>query len=70
MEKRMTTYSDEQKLRRDTLDNEISVRQQQRQSEAPATFHSFAQVEADAPRGRYTAVEKATVIGVSAPSYP
>jgi hypothetical protein len=70
MEKRMTTYSEEQKLRRDTLDNDISVRQQQKQSVPPATFHSFAQAEADTPRGRFTATEKATVIGVSPPSYP
>jgi hypothetical protein len=49
--------------KRATLDNDI--RQQQK-----PTFHSFAQAEADAPRGRFTTVKKATVIGVGPPSYP
>jgi hypothetical protein len=51
--------------KRAVLANDISVRQQQK-----PTFHSFAQAEADTPRGRFTTVEKATVIGVGPPSYP
>jgi hypothetical protein len=48
--------------KRATLENDISVR--------PATFHAFSVAEADTPRGRYTAIEKASVIGVGPPSYP
>jgi hypothetical protein len=39
-------------------------------TEPPATFFGFAQAEADTPRGRFTSIEKATVIGVGPPSYP
>jgi hypothetical protein len=51
--------------KRAALDNDI--RQQQK-----PTLHLFAQREADLPRGRFTAVEKATVVGgVSPPhNYP
>jgi hypothetical protein len=61
----MTAESERELLqseKRATLENDIR--------QPPATLHRFAQIEADAPRGRFTTVEKATVIGVGPPSYP
>jgi hypothetical protein len=56
--------------KRAVLLNDARV-QQQKQSEPPATLHAFSVAEADTPRGRFTSIEKATVIGVSpANTYP
>jgi hypothetical protein len=60
----MTSRSDEQKLRRETLENDKKVREQ------GTTFHQFAESEANEPRGRWAATNEATVIGeVPIPPY-
>jgi hypothetical protein len=54
----MTTYhQDEQAERREVLENEKRLREQ------GSTFAQFAASEADTPRGRFAAHERATVIG-------
>jgi hypothetical protein len=62
----MTAAESERELTQDekraTLANDIR--------QPPATLHAFAQIEAEMPRGRFTATERATVIGVGPPSYP
>jgi hypothetical protein len=53
----MTSHSDEQKLRRETADNDRKVREQE-----PATMHEFAMAEANIELGRYSAMGKQNVV--------
>ena len=53
----MTSHSDEQKLRRETLKNDQRVRDQ------GTTFHQAAISEANENRGRFAATNKETVVG-------
>jgi hypothetical protein len=53
----MTSASDEQKLRKETLLNDRRVREQ------ASTFYQFGASEANEPLGRFAATNKATVVG-------
>ena len=70
----MLSRQEEDRLRRQVLRNDLSVRQQQEESRrvfAPdqsiprqaTTMQAFALAEAATPRGRFSAVETATVVG-------
>ena len=52
-----TSHQDEQKLRRDTFDHDMRLRNQ------GSTFHQHAQADAQTPRGRFSAVETTYVVG-------
>jgi len=53
------------------LFNEQKVRNAQRRSENATTFSSFAQAEADEPRGRFSQIENSNVVGATPlPEYP
>ena len=57
----------DQAERRATLRNDLKVRQQ----EEGGTFHQHAVADASTPRGRFSAIANAQVIGATAiPSYP
>jgi hypothetical protein len=62
----MTIDKEEQEERRATLENDLRVARERN----AATYHQFATDEADTPRGRFTAIEKPTVIGASPVEYP
>src|SRR5262245_7087545 len=55
----MLSKHEDQHERRETLRNDLSVRQQEQGS----TMHAHAQADAETPRGRFSAVSAATVIG-------
>jgi hypothetical protein len=55
----MTSHDDEQKLRKETAENDRRLREQER----AATMHEFAMSEASLDLGRYSAVSKQSVIG-------
>src|SRR6516164_3563928 len=50
----------EQEETRRTLQNDQRVKQQREQG---STFHQFAEADAQTPRGRFSAVDAATVVG-------
>jgi hypothetical protein len=56
----MTGHSEEQKLRKDTVENDRSVA---REREQAATMHEFAMSEASLDLGRFNAIGKQRVIG-------
>jgi hypothetical protein len=65
----MLSSQEEQSEHRRVLAQDASLRQQQR--ERGSTFAQFAQVDAQTPRGRFSAVETAYVVGSTAtPQYP
>ena len=65
----MLSKQEEDRERRETLRNDLKVRQQQR--EQGASFHQFAEADAAIPLGRFTQVNTATVVGGNAvPQYP
>jgi hypothetical protein len=78
----MLSRQEEDRERRETLRNDLSVRQQQEESRRvfaqdqslpnqATTFHQFAQADAETPRGRFTQVDAATVVGANPfPNYP
>jgi hypothetical protein len=69
----MLSKDEDRKERIDTLRNDLSVREQERQRAAkqPATYHGFAVAEASEHRGRFAAINEAVVVGHAAqPSYP
>jgi len=53
----------EQWERKATLRNDLKVRQQEQEREQATTFHQHAVADAETPRGRFTAVAQASVIG-------
>jgi hypothetical protein len=53
----MLSKHEEQRERRETLLNDQRVREQ------GSTFHQFAEADARTPRGRFSAVDAATVVG-------
>jgi len=69
----MTTEAQREQIeRRETLRNDLSVRRQQQPPmfapdqtlpNQPTTLHQHAQSDADIPRGRFSAVETAFVVG-------
>jgi hypothetical protein len=60
-----TSHQDEQRERREYIEDELRKRQQ------GSTLHQFATADAEFDRGRFTATERATVIGSSeTPQYP
>jgi hypothetical protein len=64
----MLSRQEEDQLRRETLRNDLKLRQQQEQG---STFAQFAQADANIDRGRFTAHERSTVIGSTpTPDYP
>jgi hypothetical protein len=65
----MLSSQEEQAERRRVLAQDSSLRRQQR--EQGASFHQFAEADAATPRGRFSAVETAIVVGSTAvPPYP
>jgi hypothetical protein len=76
----MLSRQEEERERRETLLNDLKVREQEESRRVFAdqslpsrasTFHQHAQADADTPRGRFTAHERSTVIGSTAlPVYP
>jgi hypothetical protein len=78
----MLSSQEDQHERRETLRNDLKVRREQEESRrtfAPdqslpkqaTTFHQHAIADADTPRGRFSAVSAAYVVGSTAvPAYP
>jgi hypothetical protein len=71
----------DQQERRETLRNDLKVRQEQEESRRvfadqslpnrATTFHQFAEADAATPMGRFSAVSAAVVVGSTAiPQYP
>jgi hypothetical protein len=59
------THAEEQRERREYIEDERRKRQQ------PSTLHQHAIADAETDRGRFTAIERATVIGSTPlPQYP
>ena len=63
-EERLLTKHIEEQQRLEVLRNDLRVRNR------GSTLSQFAQSEADTPRGRFTAHEQSTVIGVTSLNYP
>jgi hypothetical protein len=59
----MLSWQEEQAERLRTLLNDARVREQEQAR--GSTFHQFAQADAQTPRGRFTQVEAATVVGAN-----
>ena len=75
----MLTSQEEQEDRRRTMQNDQRVREQTQRVFAQdqtlprqaTTMHQFAQADAQTPRGRFSAVETASVVGADPiPNYP
>lgn len=78
----MLSKQEEDRERRETLLNDLKLRQQQEEPRRvfaqdqslpnkASTFHQFAQADAQTPRGRFSAVDAASVVGANPiPNYP